>query len=77
MGTVAILLGLGGGLVLAAILIFVVNRSYFGWTIRPSLPAATLIEQAASILVATIVASAYPALRAARTPATELSRDDV
>ncbi len=77
MGALAILLGFGGGLVLAAILIFVINRSYFGWTIQTALPATTLLEQAASILLATVLASAYPALRAARTPATELSRDDV
>ena len=77
MGGLAILLGVGGGLVLAAILIYVINRSYFGWTIQTSLPVTTLLEQAASILLATVVASAYPALRAARTPATELSRDDV
>ena len=70
-------LGLAGGVVLAAILVFVINRAYFGWTIQLHWPGRAILQQIATILAAAIVASVYPALRASRTPATELSRDDV
>ncbi|MDZ4675288.1 MAG: FtsX-like permease family protein [Gemmatimonadota bacterium] len=71
-----LVLGLAGGVVLAAILIYVINRDYFGWTIQVHWPLATLAQQAALILGAAVVASLYPALRASRTPATELTRED-
>jgi putative ABC transport system permease protein len=77
MGLLGIALGAAGGLGLAAVLIFVINRSYFGWTIQVHLPWRALGEQTATIVAATLAASAYPALRAAHTPAAELSRDDV
>jgi len=69
-------LGLLGGMVLAVILIYVINRDYFGWTIQVHWPVATLAQQAATILLAAVAASLYPALRASRTPATELTRED-
>ncbi len=77
MGVVALVLGAVGGLILACILIYVVNRSYFGWTIQFHWPVLELVQQAGTILLAAVVASLFPALRASRTPATELSRDDL
>lgn len=77
MGALGLALGAGGGAALAAILIFVINRTYFGWTIQVSVPGDALLWQAASILGAAAAASIYPALRASRTTAAELSRDDV
>lgn len=71
-----LVLGLAGGVVLAVILIYVINRDYFGWTIQVHWPLATLAQQGALILAAAVVASLYPALRASRTPATELTRED-
>ena len=65
-----------GGL-LALILILIINRAYFGWTIAFHWPWGALAEQAATILVASVLASLYPALRASRTPATELSRENL
>ena len=72
-------LGLGavGGVALAMILIFFINRAYFGWTIAVHWPWAALMRQVVTILATAAVASLYPALRASRTPATELSRDDL
>ena len=70
-------LGGVGGAVLAAILIFVINRAFFGWTIAVHVPWTELASEAAALLAAAVVASRYPALRASRTPATELSRDDL
>jgi len=72
-----LLLGAIGGVLLAFILIYWVNRAYFGWTIALYWPWAALAQQALAILLAAIVASLYPALRASRTPATELSRENL
>ena len=72
-----VVLGVLGGSVLAMILIFVINRAYFGWTIQVHWPWAALIEQGATIGFAAIAASLYPAARASKTPAIELSREDL
>jgi putative ABC transport system permease protein len=76
MAVLGIVLGLPGGAALAVILIYLINRAYFGWTIEMSASWGALAAQAATILAAAAVASVYPALRASRTPASELSRED-
>jgi putative ABC transport system permease protein len=75
MGLFGLLLGSVGGFLLAGILIFVINRAYFGWTIQPHFDGWAIVQQAMTILAAAVVASLYPAMRASRTPATELNRD--
>ena len=77
MGVVGLALGLAGGVILAAILVFVINRAYFGWTIQVHWPWGTVLVQSATILAAAVLASLYPALAASRTPATQLSREDL
>ena len=77
MGLIALGVGSVAGSALAAILIFVINRTYFGWTIQVYFPAWPVLQQAATILAAALLASLYPAFRASETPATELSRDDL
>ncbi len=77
MGVTGLALGLAGGVALAAILVFVINRAYFGWTIQVHWPWGTVLAQSATILAAAVLASLYPALAASRTPATQLSREDV
>jgi putative ABC transport system permease protein len=77
LGLLGLLLGLAGGAALAAILILIINRDWFGWTIRFDLPLAALLGQAAWILGGALLAAVYPALRASRTPATELTREDL
>jgi putative ABC transport system permease protein len=77
MALLALALGLAGGVALAAVLVFVINRAYFGWTIQLHWPWGAVAQQIATIVGAAVLASLYPALRASRTPATELSRDDV
>ncbi len=77
MGLMGLGLGLAGGLLLALILIFIINRSYFGWTIQFHWPGSALAQAAIIILGAVTLTSLYPALRASRTPATELNRDDL
>jgi len=70
-------LGLLGGSGLAALLILVINRAYFGWTIQPSVPSEALLRQVAVILAAAVLASLYPAWRSSLASAQELSREDV
>ena len=77
MAALALGLGLAGGVTLAGILIFVINRAYFGWTIQVHWAWRPVLQQIATIVAAAVLASLYPALRASQTPATELSRDDV
>jgi putative ABC transport system permease protein len=77
MAVIALALGAAGGVVLAIILVFVINRAYFGWTIQLHWPWPGLAGQVLVILVAALLASLYPALAASRTPAAELARDDL
>jgi putative ABC transport system permease protein len=77
MALFGVLLGAFGGLALAMVLIFLINRAYFGWTIAVHWPWAELGQQVATILLAAFAASLYPALRASRTPATELTRENL
>jgi putative ABC transport system permease protein len=71
------ILGTVGGVGLAFILVYLINRAYFGWTIALHPPAGDLALQAIVLLAAATVASLYPAWRAGRTSAVELSRDDL
>ncbi len=77
LGVLGLVLGLGGGAALASILILLINRDWFGWTIRFALPADDLVLQVVWILAGALVAAVYPALRASRTPAAELTREDL
>jgi putative ABC transport system permease protein len=77
MALFGLLMGAGGGLALALILILIINRAYFGWTIAFHWPWGALTEQVSTILMASVLASLYPALRASRAPATELSLENL
>ncbi len=77
MAAMSLALGSMGGVALAAVLIFVINRAYFGWTIQVYWPWTALIQQVVSLLGAAVLAAIYPALRASRTPASELSREAI
>lgn len=59
-------LGLLAGAALAEILTGVVNRAFFGWTIRLRWPWGTLALTPVWLLLAAIVAALIPAFRAAR-----------
>ena len=77
MGLMGLMLGSVGGVLLALILIFVINRSYFGWTVQLYWPWQPIAFQVLAILTAALLASLYPALGASRVTPTELSRDDL
>jgi len=70
-------MGSAAGVVLALILVFGINRAYFGWTLSLHFPAGALAGEGLLLFGTAMLASLYPALRASRTPATELSRDDL
>ena len=54
------------GLVLSLLLIFVINKQSFGWTIQFHWPVAVLAEALSVVYVATILAALYPARIATR-----------
>jgi putative ABC transport system permease protein len=66
LGLIANLAGLLLGILLSLILIYVVNKQSFGWTIQYHWPAALLLAALSGIYIATIAAAVYPARAAAR-----------
>jgi len=76
MGLVAGLLSIPVGLTLAAILIFVINRRSFGWTIHLEVSPEILLEALLLALAAALLAGLYPAWKMARTsPAVALREE--
>lgn len=64
------------GMVLAAVLIWVVNVQSFGWTIQFHLPVAFLVQTTLLILAASAACALYPAIRAANIRAIEVVREE-
>lgn len=77
MGILGLIMGLGGGVGLAALLILVVNRTWFGWTINPAIPLVDLVVQVFFILTASVLAAVYPASQATLSEPRQLVRDDL
>ena len=65
-GSVATVLGLAAGIVLAMTLTWVVNPAFFGWTIQLHFPWTALAATPLWIVPAAILAAWYPAWRASR-----------
>jgi putative ABC transport system permease protein len=65
-GLLANLAGVALGFVLSLILIFVINKQSFGWTIRFHWPVAVLLGALTVVYVATVLAGLYPASVAVR-----------
>ncbi|HSK10954.1 MAG TPA: ABC transporter permease, partial [Vicinamibacterales bacterium] len=61
LGLLASLAGLALGTALSLVLIFVINKQSFGWTIRFHWPAATLLAALVGVYAATLLAGLYPA----------------
>ncbi len=66
LGLVANVVGLVLGTLLSLVLIFVINKQSFGWTIQFHWPAGLLSAAVAGVFVATILAGFYPAQKAMR-----------
>lgn len=68
MGLVAGLVAVPAGIVLALVLIFVINRRSFGWTLSATIAPEVLVQAVALAVGAALLAGLYPALRMTRTP---------
>ena len=66
LGLLANFAGLALGFAMSLILIFVINKQSFGWTIRFHWPVAVLVGALTSVYLATILAGMYPAEVAVR-----------
>ena len=69
MGLLAGLLAVPGGLLLAWVLVFVINRRSFGWTMPIEPSPRILLQGVALSVLAAVLAGLYPAWKMARRPA--------
>lgn len=76
LGVIGIALGLVGGGLLSLLLIKVINKQSFGWTIQMILPVGALVQAVALAVVATLVAGYFPARWAARQPIVDGLREE-
>jgi putative ABC transport system permease protein len=76
LGVVGIVLGLVGGGLLSLLLIKVINKQSFGWTIQMIVPIGALIQAVGLAAAATLVAGYFPARWAARQPVVEGLREE-
>jgi putative ABC transport system permease protein len=75
-GLLANLAGLALGIVLSLLLIFVINKQSFGWTIQFHWPIAVLLSALTLVYVATVLAGFYPARVAARLDPIEVVHEE-
>ncbi len=76
LGAIGIVLGLIGGGLLSLLLIKVINKQSFGWSIQMIIPIGSLLQAVALAVLATLVAGYFPARWAARQPVVEGLRDE-
>jgi putative ABC transport system permease protein len=65
-GILANVLGLALGLVLSLLLVYVINKQSFGWTIQFHWPVAVLLASITVVYAATVLAGLFPARLAVR-----------
>lgn len=76
MGAVAGVLALPVGIMLAAVLVFVINKRSFGWTMPMEIRPAVLLQGLLLAVVAALVAGLYPARTMAGAQAADALRDE-
>jgi len=76
LGFIGAVLGVVGGLLLALLLIHVINKQSFGWTIQMTVPGGLILQAVALALTAALVAGYFPARWAARQPVVEGLREE-
>ena len=76
MGSIAGLLAVPTGTALAIILIFIINRRSFGWTMSLHADPVVFIQALLLAVVAALLAGLYPAIRLGRMAAAEALRGD-
>jgi len=67
MGLVAGILAVPAGLILAAVMVFVVNKRSFGWTLRLEVGPEILLQAVLLALAGALLAGIFPAWRMSRT----------
>lgn len=76
LGLLANLAGFVLGYFLSLILVFVINKQSFGWTIRFHWPAAVLLGALTLVYIATVLSGLYPARIAVRLNPLEVVHED-
>lgn len=76
LGALAAVLGMALGFALSLLLVFVVNKQSFGWTIQFHPPRELLIGALALVWCVTVLAALYPARVAARVNPVEVIREE-
>jgi putative ABC transport system permease protein len=76
LGLLANVAGVILGFVMSLILIFVINKQSFGWTIRFHWSVAVLLGALTSVYIATVLAGLYPAQIAVRLNPLEVVHDE-
>jgi putative ABC transport system permease protein len=66
LGLLATFAGVAQGFALSLILVFVINKQSFGWTIRFHWPVAILLSALTVVYAATVLAGLYPSNVAVR-----------
>ena len=75
-GLIGAVMGVVGGLLLALVLIHVINKQSFGWTIQMTVPGGVILQAVGLALTAALVAGYWPARWAARQPVVEGLREE-
>jgi putative ABC transport system permease protein len=76
LGLLATAAGAALGFALSLILIFVINKQSFGWTIRFHWPVAVLLSALSLVYMATVLAGLYPANVAVRLKPIEVVHEE-
>jgi putative ABC transport system permease protein len=74
MGIVAGLLAMPAGFALAMILIYIINRRSFGWTLLLQVEAVPFLQAFLVAFLAALLAGVYPAIRMSRAVTSEALR---
>jgi putative ABC transport system permease protein len=75
-GITAGLLSLPVGVMVATVLVYIINRRSFGWTLRFVIPPSILLQAVVLALLAALLAGLYPAFRMGRTPPAVALREE-
>ena len=76
MGAVAGLLSMPTGYILALILVFIINRRSFGWTLQMEVNPQPFLAALAIAIIAALIAGIYPALRMGRMVTSDALRSE-
>jgi len=76
MGAIAGILALPTGILLALILIYIINRRSFGWTLAFEAQPAVFAQALLLAVIAAVLAGIYPAIRLARTETADALRSE-